>query len=369
MIHVTETYLPEMDTYRHYLQHLFQSRWLTNNGELVQELTARLEAYLGVRNLVLVANGTLALQIAYRLLEFRGEVVTTPFSFAATSGALVWEGVQPVFSDIDPRSYTLDPARIESLIGPKTTGIVPVHIFGNACDVDAIESIARRHGLGLVYDAAQAFGSTYRGESLLNRGDISVVSFHATKLFHTIEGGALVIKDDALYEQAKLMINFGIDGPDSVKTLGINAKMNEFEAAMGLSILDDMPTVIAKQQAIYERYWQALHLYVTFQQMHSDSVMAHAYAPVLFGSHDEMLGVQAALYRSGIDTRRYFFPSLDTLEFMGSEQVCPMSRDIADRILCLPTFFRLETTTQEQIIAIVKASLEGRMAVKGSVTN
>ena len=245
MIPVTKPYLPSREKLDRYIDGIYERAWLTNNGELVQELTRRLEEYLGVENLLLVANGTLALQIAYRALGVTGrneptEAITTPFTFVATASSLKWEGVEPVFADIDPNTWCLDPTNIEPAITPRTQAIVPVHVFGNACDVDAIDAIAKKHSLKVIYDASHAFGVKYQGESLLKHGDAATLSFHATKLFHTGEGGAIVFKRKEDLERAKKMINFGITGPETVEALGINAKMNELQAAMGLCVLDEM---------------------------------------------------------------------------------------------------------------------------------
>ena len=232
MIHATRTWLPNKKKYLSYVDKIYKTGWITNRGPLVRELEIRLAEYLGVKNLILVANGTLALETAYRLLKLKGEVITTPFSFVATSSSLIANGLQPIFADINPHTLTLDPNNIEKSITSKTSAIVPTHVFGNACEVEEIEKLAKKHDLKVIYDAAHSFNINYKEESLLNHGDISILSFHATKIFHTIEGGALIINDDALVKESRLLINFGIDGLDSVKTFGINAKMNEFEAAM-----------------------------------------------------------------------------------------------------------------------------------------
>ncbi|HBN28622.1 MAG TPA: aminotransferase DegT, partial [Clostridiaceae bacterium] len=239
MINVTKTYLPDRTKLDKYIDKIYSTAWVTNNGQLVKELTTRLEEYLGVQNLLLVTNGTLALQIAYKALGVNGQAITTPFSFVATTSSLVWEGIEPIFVDIDPETFCIDPSKIEEAITSETTAIVPVHVFGNACDVEKIENIAQKYGLKTIYDGAHSFGVKYNGESLLSYGDATILSFHATKLFHTIEGGAIIFKNKEDYERAKLMINFGIDGTDSVIELGINAKMNEFQAAMGLCVLDE----------------------------------------------------------------------------------------------------------------------------------
>ena len=226
MIPVTKPYLPNKAKYQAYVDKIYESGWLTNNGSLVRELEERLTHYLGVKNLILVANGSLALQVAYKALNLSGEVITTPFSFVATTNTLLWEGLTPVFADNNPRTFNIDPQQIEAQITPKTSALLPVHVFGNPCEVEAIQAIADKHQLKVIYDAAHAFGSEYKNQSVLNYGDISTLSFHATKLFHTIEGGAVITNDDELAKKIRLLINFGITGPSSIEGLGTNAKMN-----------------------------------------------------------------------------------------------------------------------------------------------
>ena len=243
MINVTKSYLPNIEKYKNYIDEIYKTAWLTNQGPLVQKLEKRLAQYLGVKNIVLVSNGTIALEIAYRALDLKGEVITTPFSFVATTSSLVTNRLTPIFVDIDEKTFNLSPKNIEEKITSKTSAILPVHVFGNACEVEEIEQIANKHNLKVIYDAAHAFDVKYKDNSVLNYGDISTLSFHATKLFHTIEGGALIINDDELVQKVRYLINFGIKSPTEIPHLGTNAKMNEFEAAMGLCILDDIEDI------------------------------------------------------------------------------------------------------------------------------
>lgn len=359
MIHVASPYLPPDDKFRSYVDRIFRSRMLTNHGELVQLLQERLARYLGVEHLLLVANGTLALQIAYKLLKLSGEAVTTPFSFVATTSSLVWEGIRPVFSDIDPETFNLDPARIEDKITPRTSAIVPVHVFGNVCRVEEFERIARRRGLRIVYDAAHAFGVRYRGESVLRYGDVSILSFHATKVFHSIEGGALIMQDPDLFRQARRMMDFGISGPDQVASLGINAKMNEFEAAMGLCVLDDIERILAGRRAVWERYLAYFRDMpgIQLQKRAEDATWNYSYCPVAFRDEETALKIQRALQREQIAPRRYFHPSLDTLDYVQSEPM-PHSRSLSSRILCLPVYDSLATEDQTRIIRIIQSQLQ-----------
>lgn len=347
MIPVTKPYLPSRERLDRYIDGIYERGWLTNNGPLVQELTQRLEEYLGVDNLLLVNNGTIALQVAYRALGISGqaepaEAITTPFTFVATASSLKWDGVQPVFVDIDADTWCLDPALIEAAITPRTRAIVPVHVFGNACDVEAIDEVGHRHGLKVVYDAAHAFGVTYKGESLLKHGDAATLSFHATKLFHSVEGGAIVFKHKADLERAKKMINFGITGPESIEELGINAKMNEFQAAMGLCVLDEMEDNLKARKEVWQRYEDALPTTLQLQAKHPALGYNYAYFPVVFESEEQAVRIAAALKESGVQARRYFYPSLNLVECFEAKTNQPVSTDIASRILCLPLYATLD---------------------------
>lgn len=358
MIPVTKAYLPNKEKYQSYVDRIFQSGWLTNNGSLLQELERRLADYLGVKNIILVANGSFALQLAYKALALEGEVITTPFSFAATTSTLAWEGLKPVFADINPKTFNIDPAQIEAHINPNTSAIVPVHVFGNPCDVEAIQAIADKHKLKVVYDAAHAFGSEYEDQSVLNFGDISTLSFHSTKLFHTIEGGAVITNDDELAKKVRLMINFGISSPTSIESVGTNAKMNEFEAAMGLCVLDDVDTIRQRREDIWQVYTNELSNIVELQQWNKHGKNNCAYAPVLFENEDQLLKIEDKLKENDILPRRYFYPSLDTLSYLNSKQICNNSRDIASRILCLPIYPDLSNSNVGNIIQIIKKGVK-----------
>lgn len=357
MINVTKTYLPNIDKYKAYIDEIYLNGWVTNNGPLVQRLEKRLAEYLGVKNIVLVANGTVALEIAYRTLGLKGFVITTPFSFVATTSSLVTNNLFPIYVDIDKKTFNLDPKNIEKLITPNTSAILPVHVFGNACEVEKIEKIANKHKLKVIYDAAHAFDVKYKEQSILNYGDISTLSFHATKLFHTIEGGALIINDDELVQKARYLINFGIENQETIPHLGTNAKMNEFEAAMGLCVLDDIEEIKEKRKSVFEFYEKELESFVKFQDKNEDATYNYSYFPVLFKSEEELLRVQKALNEQNIFPRRYFYPSLDTLEYIEPKQKCEISRDISRKILCLPIYSDLEEYIQNKIIDIIKLNM------------
>jgi dTDP-4-amino-4,6-dideoxygalactose transaminase len=360
MIPVTKPYLPNREKLNKYIDGIYERQWLTNNGQLVQELTQRLENYLGVENLLLVSNGTLALQIAYRALGISepvngkpAQAITTPFTFIATASSLKWDGVQPVFADIDPQTWCLAPENIEAEITPQTRAIVPVHVFGNACNVEAIGAIAQQHNLKVIYDASHAFGVTYQGESLLKHGDAATLSFHATKLFHTGEGGAIVFKRKEDLERAKKMINFGITGPESIDELGINAKMNELQAAMGLCVLDEMESNLQAREQVWCRYEQALPENLQLQAKHETLGYNYAYFPVVFESEEQAVRVAATLKENGVLARRYFYPSLESVECLQARVDQPVSKNLASRILCLPIFADLDVEKVNKICQFV----------------
>lgn len=355
MIHVTKPYLPDQKKYLQYVSKIYHSNHLTNNGPLVQELEDRLKEYLGVANLMLVSNGTIALNVAYMALGISGEAITTPFSFVATTSSLSLSSIKPVFADIDKHTFNLSADQIECHINPNTQAIVPVHVFGNACDVESIDVIAKKHGLKVVYDAAHAFGVTYKDQSVLNFGDVSTLSFHATKLFHTIEGGAIITASQSLDEHMRSLINFGLKNDGMIHYLGTNAKMNEFEAAMGLCILDDMDIISAKRQELYEGYQSALKDDFTLQALNADSKHNFSYFPIICENEKQLLSIVKALNDQGVYPRRYFYPSLDKLPYVDlSETNLENAHFIADRVLCLPLYPGLELADQQRIIEIVK---------------
>jgi dTDP-4-amino-4,6-dideoxygalactose transaminase len=357
MINVTKTYLPDKEKYKKYIDEIYENCWVTNNGTLVQKLEKRLAEYLGVKNIVLVSNGTVALEIAYRTLGLKGFVITTPFSFVATTSSLVTNQLLPIFADIEKNTFNINPKKIEKLITLNTSAILSVHVFGNACNVEEINKIASKYNLRVIYDAAHAFDVKYKEQSILNYGDISTLSFHATKLFHTIEGGALIINDDELVQKARYLINFGIKNQEEIPHLGTNAKMNEFEAAMGLCVLDDMEKIKNKRKSLIENYKKELKGLVQFQEQNDNATENYSYFPILFKSEKELLKIQKALNSEQIFPRRYFYPSLDTLEYIEPKQECKISRDISKRILCLPVYYDLENEIQIQIITIIKRNL------------
>ena len=338
-----------------YIESVYESGWLTNNGPLVQELEKRLEAYLGVKNLLCVSNGSIALQMACKLLKLKGEVVTTPFSYVATTDSIVAECLVPVFSDIDKNNFNMDPDKIEGVITDKTSAIMPVHVFGNACHIEKIDKIAKKNQLKVIYDGSHIFGVNFKDRSLLGYGDISTISFNAVKLFHTAEGGALVIQDDALYEEAKAMRQYGtIAAEGSESKPGLNAKMNELEAAMGLAVLDEIQEVRGELKRAYLYYVSQLKNVVTMQKLNESATYNYSYFPIVLNSAKERQAIQEALLKNGIKPRRYFYPSLDTLSYVEQRKVMQVSRDITSRILVLPLHSGAEVKTAKIILDTLK---------------
>jgi len=357
MINVTKSYLPPLDKYVKYLEKIWESGWLTNQGALVLELEAKLREYLGVPYVHYVSNGTIAIQIALRALEIQREVITTPFSYVATTNSILWEHCQPVFVDIDPQTFCIDPNKIEEAITENTQAILAVHVYGHPSDVEAIEALAKKHHLRVIYDAAHAFGCKLNGSSLMNYGDLSTLSFHATKLFHTVEGGAIVAHTEQMADTLNKIKNFGHLG-DEYFEVGLNGKNSEFHAAMGLCILPNVVGIIQSRRSICELYDAELsNLGIVFSNHLKGSEYNYAYYPVLFRAEALLLAVKQALNANQINPRRYFFPSLNTLPFLQNKQSCPISEDISSRVLCLPLYDSLEKQDVLRICALVKEVL------------
>jgi dTDP-4-amino-4,6-dideoxygalactose transaminase len=361
MITVTKADLPPIEKYFEYLRKIWANHWLTNDGEFVQLLGTRLEEYLGIKNLVLLSNGTVALQLVLKSLDLKGEVITTPFTFAATTNVLLWEGLTPVFADIDSKTYNIDPHKVEEKITDKTSAILSVHVYGNPCYMKELQTVAKRHNLKVIYDAAHAFGVEYEGKPIACFGDLSTLSFHATKIFNTIEGGAVVANDDKIVETLKLMRNHGIKSETEVVIPGTNAKMNEFQAAMGLCNLDLVDESISSRKILYERYVERLSgLPVTFQKIVA-SKYNFSYMPVLFESSAERDSVYSFLIERGIKPRKYFFPltvNFDYFKKAGIDLVekygLANARRIADRILCLPLYSSLEVSKVDYVASLIE---------------
>jgi dTDP-4-amino-4,6-dideoxygalactose transaminase len=354
MINVTQPYLPPYTEYEKYLKMIWERKWLTNHGPLVQELEEKLKNYLGVKHLLYVNNGTIALQIALKVLGLKGEIITTPFSYVATTNCILWEGCKPVFADIKETDFNIDPEKIEPLITADTIAILATHVYGNPCDVQAIEKIAARHNLKVIYDGAHAFGAELNGNPVLSYGDIATCSFHATKLFHTIEGGAIITNDDALAQQMKLYRQFGHIGDDHY-SIGINGKSSEFHAAMGLCLLPMMKEFMEKRKTIaglYDRFLAGLPM--QRPEAIGGTVYNFSYHPVILDSEERLHRIADLLKEHDIVTRRYFYPSLNNLpQFKG--EYCPVSESISVRALALPMYYELEETTVKKICDLIKS--------------
>jgi dTDP-4-amino-4,6-dideoxygalactose transaminase len=295
-----------------------------------------------LEHLLYVSSGTVALQLALRALDVRGEVITTPFSYVATTSSIMWDRSTPVMVDIRPDSLNIDPDKIEAAITEKTTAILAVHVYGNACNVDRLEEIAKRHRLHLIFDAAHTFGSQYKGKSLYAYGDVSIASFHATKLFHTIEGGALISSNPETIRRLSLMRNFGHTSPTEFELAGINGKNSEFHAAMGLCNLPYIPEILQRRKLLSERYNANLREAPLARPVITEGCQYnYAYYPVIFESEAVLQEVVETLNSHGIYPRRYFYPSLSSLPYLTIRQPTPVCDDIAGRVLCLPLYHTL----------------------------
>lgn len=353
MIPVTKPFAPPIKEYTHFLDGVWQRNWFTNNGPLVNDLEIKLRKKLGVSNFLFTGNGTIALQIALKALGINGRVITTPFSYVATTSSIVWEGCTPVFADINPDTFNIDPSKIEQLITNDTQAILATHCFGNPCAIDKLEEIAQAHNLKIIYDAAHAFGTKYKGESIFNFGDISVTSFHATKLYHSVEGGGLFTSSSEIARTMTYMRNFGHDGPEQYLGIGINGKNSEFHAAMGLVNLNYIDNIIEKRKELYRNYDELLvDLRITKQQIEANTDFNCSYYPVLFENEATLLKMKRSLEEYEIFTRRYFYPSLNNLPYVNREDT-PIAEDISRRILCLPLYHELSFLEQEIIARIL----------------
>ncbi len=342
MIPVTKPFLPPQEEYQQLLDGIWKRQWLTNMGPLASQLEMDLKEVLKVKHLLFVTNGTVALQMAIKALEITGEIITTPFSFVATTSTIVWEGCNPVFVDIDKDTLCIDANKIEAAITDKTQAILATHVYGNPCDVLAIEAIAKKHNLKVIYDGAHAFGVEIDGKSIFDFGDITTCSLHATKLYHSIEGGLLVTKNADLLAKLAKVRNFGISGYDTFSDLGINGKNSEFHAAMGLVNLKYLSDIKNKRKLLSECYDEKLkNLNAVRPTWSKKSENNFAYYPIILESEELLIKIKTELDLNEIFTRRYFYPSLSSALPYLDKQEMPVSDDIAKRALCLPFFYDL----------------------------
>ncbi len=351
VIQVTKPFLPPLDEYKVLIQGIWERNWLTNNGPLVIELENKLKEYLGVPNLLYVSNGTIALQIAIKALGLKGEIITTPFSYVATTSSIVWEGCTPVFVDIDEHTLNINPALIEEAITENTSAILATHVYGNPCDIDAIEQIARKYTLKVIYDAAHCFGTKYKGKSVYAYGDISTASFHATKLFHTVEGGAIITSDDELHRKMDFMRNFGHNGPEDFAEVGINGKNSEFHAAMGLVNLNYINDLLSVRKNQWHQYHARLSKLDSIGYCVSEG-FNYAYYPLVLQDEASVLRVIQRLNEANIFPRRYFYPALNTVRLYQTAHL-PVSASVSRRVICLPLYHTLTTCEIDTVCKII----------------
>lgn len=360
MINVTKSYLPDLDEYVNYLRGIWDRVHLTNDGPLLRQLEGELKEFLGVKNLNYCTNGTIVLQMALKALDITKEVITTPFSYVATTNALLWEGCTPIFCDVRSDDFNIDPSKIEALISENTQAIMATHVYGNACRVEEIQKIADRYKLKVIYDAAHTFGAHYKGRSILSYGDISTCSFHATKVFHTVEGGCIVTNDDTISLKLQHYRSFGHQN-DNYFEVGINAKNSELHAAMGLCILPKVADLIAARKQRFDFYDNRLDFDRILRPTLTPGMeYNYAYYPIVFDSEETLQRVMEALKAEQITPRRYFYPSLNTLPFALKEDVaqpCPISEDVALRVLCLPLYPDLSEADADRIATLVNEAV------------
>ncbi|MFV9483995.1 DegT/DnrJ/EryC1/StrS family aminotransferase [Christiangramia sp. ASW11-125] len=358
MINVTEPFLPPKEEYISFVNEIWNRNWLTNNGPLVNELELQLKDYLNLDHLLFVTNGTIALQLGIKALGLQGEIITTPFSYVATTSSIVWENCKPVFVDIDKDTLNLDPFLIENAITENTSAILATHVYGNPCDVEAIEAISRKHNLKVIYDGAHSFGSEYNKKSIFEWGDISTCSFHATKLFHTIEGGSVITKDPAVLKKLSFLRNFGHNGPTIFEGVGINGKNSEFHAAMGLTNIKYIDQILQKRKVDSEYYDHLLLEKLKVRRpkiTEGTTVYNHSYYPIIFESEELLLRAVDELEKNRITPRRYFYPSLTELNYVEKRET-PITDDISKRVLCLPLYYSITKAEIDMIVRFILRS-------------
>lgn len=362
-IFVTQPFLPPLEEFTPYLEKIWQEKWLTNNGSFHRQLEVSLADYLGVSQLSLLTNGTIALITALQALRITGEVITTPYTFVATAHSLIWNKNQPVFVDIDPVTFNIDPNKVEAAITPQTSAILAVHVYGTPCDTEKLQQIADVYGLKLIYDSAHAFGVQQNGQSVLNQGDLSILSFHATKVYNTFEGGAIVCKDEKLKQRIDYLKNFGFANEVTVVAPGINGKMNEFQAALGLLQLNYIDQCIAARQTIASRYRQAFKDLPGIRLLPSQPEREenYSYFPILVEANYPLSRDQlySKLREQDIYTRRYFYPLVSDFPMYrglpsAAENNLRVARHVSEQILCLPIYPNLACEAQQRVIELIK---------------
>ena len=357
-IFVSKPFMPPLEKYQSYVKEIWERQWLTNNGSNVQDFEMEFSVRNGTYPLVYVANGTLALQLSIAALDLQGEVITSPFSFVATVSSIVWQGCIPVFADIDPDTFNINAELIEEKITEKTSAILVPHVFGNPCDIFKIQQIADKHNLKVIYDAAHCFGTEFKSSSVLNYGDISAISFHATKLFHTTEGGGVFTGNCELREKLKKIRNFGYWGESNFDHVGINAKNSEFHAAMGLCNLNYTDDLLTRRKELFLTYADQLEKTGLKQQkINPECKYNYSYFPVVFANEKELLKVKEELSKNKVHARRYFYPSLNQLPYIQKKGL-EESESLSRRILCLPLYHDLEVKQIKWISSLVRRALK-----------
>lgn len=360
MINVTKAFLPPIEDYKKHLDGIWERVHLTNHGPLVNELEQKLKEYLEVNHFYFINNGTVALQLAIKALDLKGEIITTPFSYVATTSSIVWENAQPVFVDINPNNFTIDVTKIEASITKSTSAILATHVYGIPCDVEAITSIAKKYNLKVIYDAAHAFGVRFKDKSILQYGDISTLSFHATKLFHTVEGGGIATADENLAHRISYMRNFGHNGQEAFWGIGINGKNSEVHAAMGLCNFPYIDAILQSRKSLsleYNRQLEFLNVELQRPSIPKEAVYNYSYYPIVFQTEAQLLNVRAVLNQHQIFPRRYFYPSLHTLPYIHNTNDLPVSTDISPRVMCLPLYHDLSVAEAQHICSLISKSL------------
>jgi dTDP-4-amino-4,6-dideoxygalactose transaminase len=353
MIPVTKTFLPPFVEYEAILKQAWDKQWITNRGDLTLLLEGKLKSYLAVDSIIVTNNGTIPIQIALKLLGLGGEIITTPFSYVATTSAIVWENCIPVFVDIHPEYLTIDEEKIEAAITSKTTAILATHVFGNPCNVERIGAIAKKHNLKVIYDGAHSFGVKYNNQSIFNYGDISTCSFHATKLFHTGEGGAMFCRDEEMFHKLFYSHNFGHNGPLSFYGLGINGKISELQSAMGLAVLPHMEHVLEERKKVIEFYNKHLSgNSIKKLRIRNNTEWNNSYYPIIFKDEESLLKIQEILNSENIFPRRYFYPSLNVIEYTNGSSM-PIAESISKTILCLPLYVGLTEFELKKIVSVI----------------
>jgi dTDP-4-amino-4,6-dideoxygalactose transaminase len=350
----TKPFLPSLDTYQGFTEEIWKTAWITNQGPLVSRLEDEMASFLGVEYVSFVSSGTMGLQLAIKCLGNAGEIITTPYSYVATTSAIVWQGFKPVFADISTRDFNIEPDAVESLINPNTKAILATHVYGNPCDVERLSEISEKHNIPVIYDGAHCFGTNYRNQSIFKFGDYAVLSTHATKLFHTANGGFVVARTKEAKERIDRLKNFGHNGQNEFEGIGINGKNSEFHAALGLALMRDAELLIGTRVNQWNFYHEALKDsqfgILTRRDPHGYN---GAYFPVICLSKEQAESLIIKGAARGIELRRYFAPSLNRLPYAGG-QSCPKSEMISERVLCLPMYHEMTQENQEKVLEVLK---------------